>query len=110
MTLYNSESGDITMVLTGESLISRRMRVFKEERFLRMREIIQGGDVSFTNAEMLFHDYAHSPNPPRTPELGEALKITSQVVGCRKGKAMVIDIPHAILNDRPLSLPFRPSR
>ncbi len=63
MTLYNSESGDISMVLTGESLISRRMRVFKEERFTRMREIIQGGDVSFTNAEMLFHDYAHSPNP-----------------------------------------------
>ena len=62
VTLYNSESGDISMVLTGESLISRRMRVFKEERFTRMREIIQGGDVSFTNAEMLFHDYAHSPN------------------------------------------------
>ena len=53
---------------------------------------------------------AHSPHPPRTPELGEALKIASQVVGCRKGKAMVIDIPRAILNDRHLSLPFRPSR
>ena len=43
----------------------------------------------------------HSPRPPRTPELGEALKITSEVVGCRKAKAMVIDTPRAILADKP---------
>lgn len=42
----------------------------------------------------------HSPRPPRTPELGEALKITSEVVGCRKAKAMVIDTPRAILADK----------
>ena len=51
---------------------------------------------------------AHSPHPPRTPELCEALKITSQIVGCQKAKAMVIDTPRAILNDKTpssLSLP-----
>ncbi len=63
MSLYNSESGDITMVLTGESLISRSMRVFTEERFTKMVEVLRGGDVTFTNAEMLFHNYAHAPNP-----------------------------------------------
>ena len=46
----------------------------------------------------------HSPRPPRTPELGEALKITAEVVGSEKANAMVNDIPRAILEDRPYSL------
>lgn len=41
----------------------------------------------------------HSPQPPRTPELGEALKVASGVVGCQKAKAMVIDTPRAILEN-----------
>lgn len=41
----------------------------------------------------------HSPQPPRTPELGEALKVASGIVGYQKAKAMVIDTPRAILND-----------
>ena len=41
----------------------------------------------------------HSPQPPRTPELGEALKVASGVVGYQKAKAMVVDTPCAILND-----------
>ena len=51
----------------------------------------------------------HSPHPPRTPELGEALEITSQIVGCQKAKAMVIDTPRAILNDRTPSSLSRPT-
>ena len=43
----------------------------------------------------------HSPHLPRTPELGEAVKITSRTVGCQKAKAMVTDTPRAILNDEP---------
>ena len=45
----------------------------------------------------------HSPHPPRTPELGEALKIAAEIVGCQKAKAMVIDTPRAILENRPLT-------
>lgn len=41
----------------------------------------------------------HSPQPPRTPELGEALKVASGVVGCQKAKAMVTDTPRAILEN-----------
>ena len=43
----------------------------------------------------------HSPRPPRTPELGEALKITAEVVGLEKANAMVNDIPRAILENQP---------
>ena len=46
----------------------------------------------------------HSPHPPRTPELGEVLKIASEVVGCQKANAMVNDIPAAILDDQQVSV------
>ena len=59
--LYESESGDISMAITGESLISRAMSVFREERFLEMRGILHNTDVRFTNAEMLFHNYEDPP-------------------------------------------------
>ena len=47
----------------------------------------------------------HSPHPPRTPELGEALKIATEIVGCQKAKAMVNDTPRAILEDTRLIVP-----
>ena len=47
----------------------------------------------------------HSPYPPRTPELGGALKIAAGVVGESKAQAMVADIPRAILEDRRLVVP-----
>ena len=47
----------------------------------------------------------HSPHPPRTPELGEALKITSEIVGRQRAKAMVSDIPRAILENRTIPSP-----
>jgi len=59
--LYESESGDILMAITGESLISRAMSVFREERFLKVQNLLRSGDVGFTNAEMLFHNYEDSP-------------------------------------------------
>lgn len=63
MPLFDAESGDIKMVLTGESLITRPVRMFKEERFHKMLEILRSGDVTFTNAEMLFHNYEQPANP-----------------------------------------------
>ena len=59
--LYEEESGDIEMILTGDSLISRRMSVFREERFLKMVDLLRSGDITFTNAEMTFHNYEDSP-------------------------------------------------
>ena len=47
----------------------------------------------------------HSPHPRRTPELGEALKIATGIVGCQKAKAMVNDTPRAILEDTRLIVP-----
>ncbi len=57
-------------------------------------ELLHNGMVHLLSSD------THSPRPPRTPELGEAVKVASQIVGCQKAKAMVTDIPHAILNDQ----------
>ena len=59
--VYESESGDITMALTGESLISRSVSSFREPTFTRLVDMIRGADVSFTHTEMLFHNYENAP-------------------------------------------------
>lgn len=59
--LYEAESGDFLMALTGESLISRPLTVFREPRFLELRNLLQGADLAFTHAEMLFHNYEPAP-------------------------------------------------
>ena len=59
--LYESESGDISMAVTGESLITRAMSVFREERFLGIRNMLHNTDVRFSNAEMIFHNYENPP-------------------------------------------------
>src|SRR5262245_22802333 len=58
---YASESGDITMAFTGETMLTRPLQPYQEERFLAVRSRLLTADVRFTNAEMLFHNYEHPP-------------------------------------------------
>lgn len=53
--------GIFTMALTGDSIITRKLSVYKEPEFLKMIELIRDADVAFTNVEMLFHDYESYP-------------------------------------------------
>ena len=57
-------------------------------------ELLQDG-----MAHLLSSD-THSPHPPRTPELGDALRIAAEVVGERRAQAMVTAVPCAILHNR----------
>lgn len=59
--LYKAEAGNISMALTGETLISQGLTMFNEERYLKMRDLLHSADVRFTNAEVLFHNYENSP-------------------------------------------------
>jgi poly-gamma-glutamate capsule biosynthesis protein CapA/YwtB (metallophosphatase superfamily) len=52
---------NMTMALTGDSLITMKLSVHREPPFLKMIELIRGADVAFTNLEMLFHDYEPYP-------------------------------------------------
>ncbi len=53
--------GRLTMALTGDTIITRRLSVHREPRFLELIELIRGADLAFTNLEMLFHDYESHP-------------------------------------------------
>ncbi len=54
---FADASGDITMALAGDAIITRAMSPFTEPEFLEMRRIIQDATVGFVNLEILFHDY-----------------------------------------------------
>ena len=58
--IYDSERRDISIAVGGDAMITRRMRPFKEEAFLKLAEILRSADVSVVNLEMLFHDYESS--------------------------------------------------
>src|SRR3970040_259677 len=51
----------MTMALTGDAIITRRLSTYREPGFLQMIEMIRGADAAFTNLEMLFHDYEPYP-------------------------------------------------
>ena len=61
MTLYDAESGDMTLVAGGDTMITRRLSVFSEPRFLELVELFRAADVGCVNLEMLMHDFEHSP-------------------------------------------------
>jgi len=51
----------ISIVATGDSLITMRQSVHSEPRFLEMVDLIRGADLAFTNLEMLLHNYEGYP-------------------------------------------------
>jgi len=59
--LYEAQAGNLTLAAGGDTMITRRMSVFNEDGFVRLRKLFQEADVGFTNLEMLMHDFEHSP-------------------------------------------------
>jgi poly-gamma-glutamate synthesis protein (capsule biosynthesis protein) len=46
-----------TIALTGDSIITRKLSVYREPAFLQLIDLVRSADAAFTNLEMLFHDY-----------------------------------------------------
>ncbi len=60
--MHNPREGSTaTMVLTGDCLITRRLKPYEEENFTRMLKIIRDSDISFANLEGLLTDYEGYP-------------------------------------------------
>ncbi len=55
--LYESEAGVLSIALAGDCILMRRLSVFREERFLRLRDIFRSADVGFANMESCVHKY-----------------------------------------------------
>ncbi|MBO8141210.1 MAG: CapA family protein [Firmicutes bacterium] len=59
--MVHPRRGRLVLAATGDSLITQRLSCFTEPAFLRLREILLGADVRFTNMEMLFHKFEGYP-------------------------------------------------
>ena len=57
---YDSESGNIAITLTGDSMITRGMQAFQEPQFLALLDLFHESDITVSNLEMLFHHYEMS--------------------------------------------------
>lgn len=51
----------LTLALTGDAIITRKLSVYKEPAFLDMIKIVRDADAAFVNLEMLFHNYESYP-------------------------------------------------
>jgi len=55
--LYDSERGDFTVALTGDSMLTRKLSVFREERFQALLNLLREADAAFTNLETTVHTW-----------------------------------------------------
>ncbi|HEX9454617.1 MAG TPA: CapA family protein [Candidatus Binatia bacterium] len=54
---YQSEKGNFTIALAGDTMLTRKLTPFNEERFLKLREILSNADSSFANLEGTVHTW-----------------------------------------------------
>ena len=55
MTIYQAETGNFTIVLAGDSMLTRKLAPFNEEGFLGLRDIFRSADATFVNLEGTVH-------------------------------------------------------
>ena len=55
--LYESEQGNFSMMLLGDVMPTRRLAIFGEERYLKLRELCSSADATFANLETAVHRY-----------------------------------------------------
>jgi len=56
MSKNERESGEFTLVTTGDSLIYQKLSIFDEPEFLKVCEIIKSADAAFSNFETLIRN------------------------------------------------------
>jgi poly-gamma-glutamate synthesis protein (capsule biosynthesis protein) len=57
LMIYQSENGNFTIALAGDTMLTRKLTPFKEERFLKLREVLRGTDAAFANLEGTVHTW-----------------------------------------------------
>src|SRR5918911_4767444 len=57
-----AQTPTMTFALTGDSIITMKLRVHTDPPFTKMIDLIRGADAAFTNLEMLLHDYEPYPS------------------------------------------------
>jgi poly-gamma-glutamate capsule biosynthesis protein CapA/YwtB (metallophosphatase superfamily) len=54
---YESEKGNFTIALAGDTMLTRKLTPFKEAGFLKLREILHHADTGFANLEGTVHNW-----------------------------------------------------
>ncbi len=65
--IYEAESGDLNLVAVGDAMVTQKLSIHREERYLALVELIRGADAAFANLEMTFHDYEVAPGLATSP-------------------------------------------
>lgn len=55
--LYEAEAGNFSIALGGDTMLTRKLTPFKEEQFLKLREILHSADARFVNLEGTVHTW-----------------------------------------------------
>jgi poly-gamma-glutamate capsule biosynthesis protein CapA/YwtB (metallophosphatase superfamily) len=55
--IYQADNGNFTIALAGDTMLTRRLTPFREERFLALRETLQAVDAAFANLEGTVHTW-----------------------------------------------------
>ncbi len=55
--MYEAELGNITIALTGDAMINRRMSSYREPAFLQLVDLLRSADATFANLEQVFHEW-----------------------------------------------------
>ena len=105
---YEAEQGCITIALSGDILLSRPLRVYREPRFLRLRERLQGANACFANLETSVLRYGEGIPAVRTgthmvtePELLEDLKwLGVNMVSCANSHSLNFGEEGLLLQNR----------
>jgi poly-gamma-glutamate capsule biosynthesis protein CapA/YwtB (metallophosphatase superfamily) len=63
---YESEQGAITIALGGDIMPSRKLAIFREPEFLKLREILSTADATFANLESMVIHYGEGHPSART--------------------------------------------
>jgi poly-gamma-glutamate capsule biosynthesis protein CapA/YwtB (metallophosphatase superfamily) len=55
--IYQAEKCNFSIALAGDTMLTRRLTPFKEERFLALREVLRANDAAFANLEGTVHTW-----------------------------------------------------
>jgi poly-gamma-glutamate synthesis protein (capsule biosynthesis protein) len=55
--LYQADNGNFSIALAGDTMLTRRLTPFREERFLALRDLLHGVDAAFVNLEGTVHHW-----------------------------------------------------
>lgn len=63
--MYEAETSRTSIALAGDVLLTRPLAVFREERYLKLRELLHASDARFCNLEASVHRYLDGPHAQR---------------------------------------------